>query len=100
MTYYVHLFPQNEDVPDRWQADVGFAYWKSEIENLEGKLAELQVYDDQTLEHKPKELLVLRYGNALDDSFADTLTNTLKRFIEVITPLIEQWKDEGNEEDA
>ena len=100
MTYYVHLFPQNEDAPDKWQADVGFAYWKSEIENLEGKLAELQVYDDQTLEHKPKELLVLRYGNALDDSFADTLTNTLKRFIEVITPLIEQWKDEGNEEDA
>lgn len=45
MTYYVHLFPQNEDVPDRWQADVGFAYWKSEIENLEGKLAGLQVYD-------------------------------------------------------
>ena len=25
---------------------------------------------------------------------------TLKHFIEVITPLIEQWEDEGNEEDA
>ena len=100
MTYYVHLFPQNEDVPDRWQADVGFAYWKSEIENLEGKLAGLQVYDDQKLGYKRNEFLVLRYGNALDDSFADTLTNTLKRFIEVITPLIEQWEDEGNEEDA
>lgn len=100
MTYYVHLFPQNEDASDRWQADVGFAYWKSEIKDLEDKLAGLQVYDDQRLYYKPKEFLVLRYGNALDDSFADTLTNTLKRFIEVITPLIEQWKDEGNEEDA
>ena len=100
MTYYVHLFPQNEDAPDRWQADVGFAYWKSEIENLEGKLAGLQIYDDQKLGYKRNEFLVLRCGNALDDSFADTLANTLKRFIEVITPLIEQWEDEGNEEDA
>lgn len=101
MTYYVHLRPQNkDDAPDRWWAEVGFAYWKSEIKDLEGKLAGLQVYDDQRLDYKPKEFLVLRHGKELDESFTDTLASTLKHFIEVITPLIGQWEDEGNEEDA
>ena len=101
MTYYVHLIPQNEDdAPDRWRAEMGFAYWKSEIEGLKGKLAGLQVYDDQRLDYKPNEFLVLRHGKDLDKSFTDTLANTLKHFIEVITPLIEQWEGEGNKEDT
>ena len=43
---------------------------------------------------------VSRRGSALDDSFADTLAETLRRFIEVITPSIDDFENERNEEGA
>ena len=42
-----------------------------------------------------------RVGNALDPEFADTLAATLRRFIEVATPVVDDFfADEGNEENA
>ena len=44
---------------------------------------------------------VERVGDALDDAFADTLAVTLRRFIEVATPVVDDFfADEGNEENA
>ncbi len=100
MTYYVHLFPQAETSETKWQADVGFAYWNSGIENLESRLEELHVHDDQKLGYKNDEFLVLRHGNALDVSFAEDLSKALSRFIEVVTPAIKKLEDANNEEDA
>ena len=41
-----------------------------------------------------REIFVTRRGNALDDSFANTLADTLKRFIEAITPVVDEFEEE------
>ena len=76
---------------------MGFAYWGRDVEDLVGRLEKLAVYDDQRVENR--EIVVARQG-ALDDSFANTLADTLGRFIEVITPAVNDFENEGNEEDA
>ena len=97
MTYLINLYPGNNDSPDTWRADLGFAYWGIDLEDLGNRLNGLQVYDDQKLGNR--EILVTRRG-ALDDSFSDTLADTIKHFIEVVTPVVGEFENESNEEDA
>ena len=97
MTYLVNLRRGSDDSSDTWRADLGFAYWGRDEEDLESRLEGLHVYDDQRAEKR--EILVTRHG-ALDDSFADTLAATLRRFIEVVTPVVNDFENERNEEDA
>ena len=97
MTYLVNLYSDNEDSPDTWRADIGFAYWGRDKEDLVGRFEGLHVYDDQRVGNR--EIVVTRRG-ALDDSFANTLADTLGRFIEVVTPAVNDFENEGNEEDA
>ena len=97
MTYLVNLYSDNEDSPDTWRADIGFAYWGRDNEDLVGRFEGLHVYDDQRVGNR--EIVVTRRG-ALDDSFANTLADTLRRFIEVVTPAVNDFENEGNEEDA
>ena len=58
----------------------------------------MHIYDNQRVGNR--EILVSRRGSALDGSFADTLAETLRRFIEVITPSIDDFENEHNEEGA
>ena len=97
MTYLVNLYPGSDESPTTREAHVGFAYWGRDIADLESRLEGLHVYDDQRVENR--EILVTRRG-ALDDSFANTLADTLRRFIEVVTPAVNDFENEGNEEDA
>ena len=97
MTYLINLYPGNSYSQDTWRADVGFAYWGIDIEDLGNRLNGLHIYDDQELGNR--EILVTHRG-ALHDSFADTLAATLKHFIEVVTPVVDQFENESNEEDA
>ena len=92
MTYLINLHPENDDAPDTWRAVLGFAYWKRTNKDLESKLKGLHVYDDQRVGNR--EIFVTRRGNALDDSFANTLADTLKRFIEAITPVVDEFEEE------
>ena len=95
MTYLINLYPGDEDSPNTWRADVGFAYWGRDVEDLVGRLEGLAVYDDQRVENR--EIVVARQG-ALDDSFSSVLAETLSHFIEVVTPVVHEF--ERNEEDA
>ena len=95
MSYFVNLFDKGE-ASVTWRADVGLLYWNSSIEQLENKLATLQVYDDQEIEDK--ELRVSRHGEVLNDSFANMLAETMSHFIEATSRHIEALADEGNEE--
>ena len=97
MTYLINLYSGNDDSPNTWRADVGFAYWGRDIADLESRLEGLHVYDDQRVGNR--EILVTRRG-ALDDSFANTLEETLRHFIEVVTPVVHEFENERNEEDA
>ena len=99
MTYLINLYPGNEDAPDTWRADLGFAYWEKQNEDFERRITDLHVYDDQRIENR--EILVSRDGNALNESFAGTLADIISHFIQVITPNIEDIENEpNNEEDA
>ena len=97
MTYLINLYPGDEASPNTWRADVGFAYWGRDVEDLVDGMEGLAVYDDQRVENR--EIVVARQG-ALDDSFANELADTLRRFIEIVTPAVNDFENEGNEEDA
>ena len=90
MTYLVNLNQENGDSSDTWRADLGFAYWKVANEDLERKLEGLHICDDQRTANR--QILVTRRG-ALDDSFADTLADTIKHFIEVVTPVVDEFEN-------
>ena len=97
MVYLINL-SREKDSPDTYQADVGIGWWPSADEDVVSRVAELHIYDDQTV--GKGWIGVSRRSSALDDSFADTLTDTLRRFIEVITPSIGDFENEHNAEDA
>ena len=97
MIYRINLYPE-KDSPGTWQAHVGFGIWQSELEDLVSRVGDMHIYDDQIV--KSRWVDVRRSGSALDDSFADTLADTLRRFIEVITPSIGDFENERNAEDA
>ena len=99
MRYEAHLYPKNDAPPDTWRAHLGFRYKESTIKGLvESRIADLRIYDDQIVESG--WIYVSRRSSALDDSFANTLAETLCRFIEVITPSIDDLENERNEADA
>ena len=113
LAYLVYLYPGKEGDSGvaRWTAKVG--YWNSakagsanlstsELEALVDRIGELHVYEDQELERKGTwcELTVSRRADALDGPFAKTLADTLRRFIEVVTPEVDDFEAMRNEEEA
>ena len=97
VVYLINL-SREKDSPDTYQADVGLGWWPGADVDVVSRVTELHVYDEQMV---GKGFIgVSRRGNVLDDSFADTLAETLRRFIEVITPSIDDLENERNAEDA
>ena len=97
MTYLINLSLGDDGSQTTWRADIGFAYWGRDTEDLVSRFEGLAVYDDQRLDNR--EILVTHQG-ALDDSFANALAATLRRFIEVVTPVVNDFENERNEENA
>ena len=94
MAYFIHLVPEEEG-PDDWRAWLGLGFWDSEVGDLEQRLDDLHVFDDQRFYNR--ELHVSRVGNVSEDSFADEISRTIRRFIEVVTPKIDSILDDINE---
>ena len=74
-------------------------------EPLKTRLKDLQVdelgYQDMAEGDWGFNIEVDRVGDALDDEFSGTLAATLRRFIEVVTPVVDDFfANEGNEEEA
>ena len=96
-TYLIELVPLGQqDGVTAWRADVGFGYWH--LEDFEAELADVRLFDDQR--HESSCIWVSRDVNAFDEESAATLAETLKRFIEAITPLVEAFERKNNQEDA
>ena len=98
--YHINLSPESDRAEAAWKANIGFSDNQNEIADLEDKLSDLSVYEDQWWEDRSGELGVTRLSGDLDESFANTLVETLSRFIEVVTPRIDEIVDSANEEDA
>ena len=93
MSHRLNLFRGDDSV--LWKVDVEFAYFS---DPLASRIGELQIHDEQKVE--PNRILVTHESDALDPSFAETLSVTLRRFIESITPLVDDFENESNEEDV
>ena len=98
--------------PERFHAFVSFQYLTrgnyafltaNEVKDLDGRLQELHIQDDQEFSaYRPifNGIRVPHKGAALNDDFANILAGTLKRMIEVVTPVVDEFEAARNEEDA
>ena len=94
MSYRMHLYQsENEGAP--WKVKVEFESLPGELRN---RVAKLKVLKDQSMEEN--RVSVTHTSESLDDAFADTLASSLRRFIEVITPVVREYEDERNQEEA
>ena len=98
--FRINLSPETDVGERAWRAVVGFSDYRNEIADLEVKLGNLSVYEDQWWESRWGELAVTRTSADLDDEFAGILVETLSRFIRIVAPRIDEIVDEVNEEDA
>ena len=97
--------PLNGDSDTRsfpWEVMVTFSMNSKYVEALLPRLSELQIHADQIVPYGSWgcNVEVVRGGDSLDESFANTLADTLRPFIEEITPVIDKFENERNEEDA
>ena len=88
-----------------WLALVLFIMPASIAESLKARLKELAIDENGHQQIFDEDwgfnIELDRVGNALDPEFADTLAATLRRFIEVVTPVVDDFfENEGNEEEA
>lgn len=88
-----------------WMATI-YLHVRSASEALKTSLGGLKV-DEEGRQATPDyggrmfNIEVDRVGDALDEEFADTLASTLRRFIEVVTPVVDDFfENEGNEAEA
>lgn len=113
MSYRISLLRSNDEVGAApWHAQAGFTYRKDRNEGLEHWLEGLRVHDDQTMRTDQVEdtdgrlveeygvIEISRAGEALDEPFASALADILRRFVEVITPVVDDFENDRNEEGA
>lgn len=88
-----------------WLAMLYFSAPRSLPEALKEQLKKVEV--DENGHQKSYDenwgfnIEVDRVSNALDDEFIDSLASTLRRFIEVVTPVVDDFfENEGNEAEA
>ncbi len=90
--------------PGAWVALVYFATGSEHnSEAFRTRLNGLKIDDHQVIPHGDWgcNIEVVRGSDALDDDFAGTLAATLRRFIEVVTPVVDDFfENEGNEEEG
>ena len=106
LTYNFHLSSGGEPVP--WEVRVEFGSYtdglKSRLEELDvpsklkSKLGKLDVHSELLV--RQDRILMTHNAKALDEPFAETLAATLRSFIEEITPVVHQFEEERNEEEA
>ena len=98
-----------EDETTRWRVNVEFSPLsedlriemkeKGTLKALGMKLRESGIEEEARTENE--SVVLTQFSDALDDNFAKSLAVTLRQFIEVITPLVDEFYDElSNQEDA
>ena len=91
MTYLINVYDKVEGQP--WRAEVGFGC-QCDVNDLKDRLEGVDVpRESEIVGAKPgllSHIVVTHRSDVLDDSFAETLGSTLRQFIEVITPKIDE----------
>ena len=94
MSFSMKLYRlENENVT--WKVNVEFGDISGE---LASRVAGLDVHKDQISEDN--RVYVSNTSETLDDAFANRLASTLRRYIEVIAPVVDQYEEERNQEET
>ena len=106
LTYNFYLYSENGSVP--WKVRVEFGSFKA---GLKRRIEELDVLGELKSQVEQlgasgewlmnKDSVLVTHGSeSLDDSFAKTLADTLRVFITALTPVVDRFEEEPNEEEA
>ena len=106
LTYNFYLYSEGGSLP--WKVRVEFGSYADELRSrledsdvpskLESKLGKLDVHGEWRVDQD--RILMIHSARALDEPFIETLSATLKIFITTITPVVNQFEEERNEEEA
>ena len=106
LSYMVNLFFDDQAQPSK--ADVELAYLSGELRarfqerevigELSNKLKSLGIDSEPILEEA--RVLLTHSASSLDDHLADRLSQTVQAFIETLTPIVNEFEEEDNEEEA
>ena len=96
--YRVNIWKQDEE--KTWGASVGFRH---NLKGLQDKLVGVDLDPEQLLE--PGNIgITVQVGNGVlsddKDDFANRIAQMSRKFIETITPIVDNLEDENNEEEA
>ena len=97
MSYGMRLYRREND-SELWKVEVGLEYYYASDElkaELDGRITGLNLHENQEIGED--RLLVTYPSDSLDDGFAGTLAGTLKRFIEAITPIVDEFEGRRSE---
>ena len=107
LCYCVHLNRKPDDEIEGWPAEVRFQYRKigkwvaSSPEELHSRLSKLQISNSREVTTGGfGGISISHQGASLDDSFANTLADSLKHLIEEVTPVVTQFESDRNTMDA
>ena len=95
--YAVNLWREDEE--NGWGAKVEFMHY---LKGLQEKLTDVSVDPEQYPNPSGTRngIAVTVRSDALDNDFANRLAEVLRRFIEKITPIVEAFEEEKNEEET
>ena len=94
LSYRMNLYRMDHDA-DHWKVNVEFAYFSGELAR---RIGQLEVHENQIMEEN--RVFVTHTGDILNDQFANTLAETLRQLVAVITPVVDELQEESNQEEA
>ena len=94
MSYRMNLYRLDSET-DPWKVNVEFGHFSDE---LGSRIAKLQIHESQ--EFEDDRVMVTHTSEDLDDAFSHRLGDTLRRFIEAITPLVDGFEEDKNQEES
>ena len=109
MFYSVHLFREDLSSASSWRAEVGFVYDRRHFttdlsEDMESSIQDLGIHNSQTIfsgsDRRRSMMMEFDDGHSMADTFANLLSDTLRPFIEAITPVIDEFEDERTNQES
>ena len=89
MSYRINLYPQDE--AGFWSAEVGFRHYRSDVA---GNLTGVNLHADQAVDDYG--ITVALGSDTLNDSFGDRIAETMRNFIQEITPVVNDLENQDD----
>ena len=94
MSYRMNLY-RRDGKSDLWKVNVEFGHFSGELGT---RIASMKIHESQSIEDD--RILVTHTSKDLDDAFSRQLGDTLRLFIEAITPVVNEVEADPNQEEA